>query len=58
MSYLRTGVKGCSKIRCILAKVASYFRQDVPFIQKVLVLSKAHLMFLRINGPNVVCFSL
>ena len=57
-SYLRTGVKGCSKIRRVLTKsrlildemwrlygnFASYLRR---------VLCKTRLIFPRINGPNV-----
>ena len=59
MSYLRTGVKGCSKIRRVLAKprlildemcrlcgkFASYLRR---------VLCNTRLIFPRINGPNVL----
>ena len=59
MSYLRTGVKGCSKVRCVLAKrrlildemcllygkFASYLR---------CVLCKMHLIFPLINGSNVL----
>ena len=57
-SYLRTGVKGCSKIKRVLAKMrlildemcrlygkfASYLRR---------VLCKTRLIFPRINGPSV-----
>ena len=60
--YLRTGVKGCSKIRRVLAtsrlildemwrlygKFASYLRR---------VLHKTRLIFPRINDPNNVQFS-
>ena len=56
--YLRTGVKGCSEIRRVLAKprlildelcrlygkFASYLRRD---------LCKTRLISPRINGPNV-----
>ena len=42
-SYLRTGVKGCSKIKRVLAK-PSYFGRNVPFIRKVRVLFKARPM--------------
>ena len=58
VSYLRTGVKGCSKIRRVLAKLhlilddmcrlygkfASYLRR---------VLCKTRLICPRINGPTV-----
>ena len=44
VNYLRTGIKGCSKIRRILAKAASYFRRNVPFIRKVRVLFKSRPM--------------
>ena len=50
-TYLRTGVKGYSKIRSILAKSSLIFRQNVLFIWKVHILFKMRLFFPRINGP-------
>ena len=45
---LRTGVNGCSKMRCVLAK--SHLILDEPFIQKVCIIFKMRLIFPRING--------
>ena len=46
MSYLRTGVKGFSKIRRVLAK-------SPLILDEMCVLCKMRLIFPRINGPNV-----
>ena len=55
-TLLRTGVKGCSKIRRILAKprliLDEMFRLYGKFASYLRrVLCKTHLIFLRINGP-------
>ena len=59
MSYLRTGVKGCSKIRRVLAKsrlildeMCRLYRKFASYLRHVLC--KTRLIFPRINGPIVV----
>ena len=54
-SYLRRGVKGCSKIRRVLAKSRLYetcrlYRKFASY----LVLCKTRLIFPRINGPIIM----
>ena len=57
MSYLRTGVKGCSKIRRVLAKprlildeMCRLYGKFASYLSRVLC--KTRLIFPRINGPN------
>ena len=56
-SYLRTGVKGCSKIRRVLAKarlildeMCRLYGKFASYLRRVLC--KTRLIFPRINGPN------
>ena len=56
MSYLRTGVKGCSKIRRVLAKsrlileeMCRLYGTFTSYLRRVLC--KTRLKFPRINGP-------
>ena len=44
---------GCFGTTHSFQSMKSYFRRNVPFIQKVRVLFKTRLIFPRINGPNV-----
>ena len=62
MSYLRTGVKGCSKIRRVLAKPRLILDEMCPLYGKFAsylrrVLCKTRLIFPRINGPTVAVAS-
>ena len=57
-SYLRTGVKGCSKIRRVLAKqrlildeMCRLYGKFTSYLRRVLC--KTRLIFPRINGPIV-----
>ena len=57
-SYLRTGVKGCSKIRHVLAKprlildeMCRLYGKFASYLRRVLC--KTRLIFPRINGRNV-----
>ena len=57
MSYLRTGVKGCSEIRRVLAKprlisdeMCRLYGKFVSYLR--CILCKTRLIFPRINGPN------
>ena len=59
MSYLRTGVKGCSKIRRVLAKprlildeMCRLYGKFASYLRRVLC--KTRLIFPRINDP-IVC---
>ena len=57
-SYLRTGVKGCSKIRRVLAKLRLILDEMSRLYGKFAsclrrVLCKTRLIFPRINGPIV-----
>ena len=56
LSYLRTGVKGYSKIRCVLAKsplildeMCRLYGKFASYLRRVLC--KTRLIFPRINGP-------
>ena len=57
-SYLRTGVKGCSKIRRVLAKtrlildeMCRLYGKFASYLRRVLC--KTRLIFPRINGPII-----
>ena len=57
-SYLRTGVKGCSKIRRVLAK-PRLILDEMCLLYGISrrVLRKTRLIFPRINGPTVCLFT-
>ena len=57
--YLRTGVKGCSKIRRVLAKprlildeMSRSYGKFASYLRRVLC--KTRLIFPRINGPSEI----
>jgi len=59
VSYLRTGAKGCSKIRRVLGKprvildeMCRLYGKFASYLRRVLC--KTRLIFLRINGPIVL----